>query len=853
MTKHIDPVCGMTVDPATAAGTFEHEGKTYYFCNPHCQHKFSADPEHYLNQAPQLSHMHTAPVMVQLGGRSKSLPVMMPMQPAAATIAAETHIDPVCGMTVDPAAAAGQHEHDGKTYYFCSPHCLHKFSADPEAVLHPKPKAPAPTDVEYTCPMHPEVIQIGPGSCPKCGMALEPKVFSLTAEEDTSELDDMKRRFWVCLALTMPVFLLAMSEMIPGQPVQHAIGHRLVTLLQFALATPVVLWGGWPFFERGWASIVNRSPNMFTLIAIGTGAAFGYSVVATVFPDIFPESFRSHGGQVAVYFEAAAVITTLVLLGQVLELRARSQTSSAIKKLLGLAPKTARIIRTNGTEEDIPLDQVHPDDLLRVRPGEKVPVDGVVTEGRSSVDEAMVTGEPIPVEKVAGGKVTGGTVNGTGSFVMRAERVGSETLLAQIVQMVGEAQRSRAPIQRLADSVSAWFVPTVVLASIVTFVVWSVFGPEPRFVYALVNAVAVLIIACPCALGLATPMSVMVGTGRGAMAGVLIKHAEALETLAKVETLVVDKTGTLTMGKPRLVSLVAANSAASENELLRLAASLERASEHPLAAAIVAEAAERKLELAGVDGFESLTGKGVVGQIGSKRVALGNQTLMETLSIKLETSLSERAEKLRGEGQTVMLVAIDGQVAGLLGVADPIKASTPEAIRQLHADGLRIVMLTGDSRKTAEAVARELGIDEVIAEVLPEQKSEVIKRLQNEGRVVAMAGDGINDAPALAQAEVGIAMGTGTDVAMESAGLTLVKGDLRGIVRARHLSRAVMRNIRQNLFFAFVYNLLGVPLAAGILYPIFGVLLSPMIASAAMTFSSVSVISNALRLRRLEL
>ena len=857
MTTHIDPVCGMTVDPARSAGQAEYKGTTYYFCNPNCHHKFSADPEHYLNKAPQLAAMHAPMPMVQLGGKSKSLPVMMPMQPVP--VAAETHIDPVCGMTVNPATAAGKHDHNSKTYYFCSPHCLHKFSADPESVLHPKPKAPAPTDVEYTCPMHPEVVQIGPGSCPKCGMALEPKVFSLTTEEDTSELDDMKRRFWISLALTLPVFLLAMSEMIPGQPVQHAIGHRLVTWIQFALATPVVLWGGWPFFERGWASIANRSPNMFTLIAIGTGAAFGYSIVATVFPNLFPDSFRGHGGEVAVYFEAAAVITTLVLLGQVLELHARSQTSSAIKMLLGLAPKTARIIRANGTEEDISLDHVHPGDLLRVRPGEKVPVDGVITEGRSSVDEAMVTGEPIPVEKEPGSKVTGGTVNGTGGFVMRAERVGSETLLAQIVQMVGEAQRSRAPIQRLADSVSAWFVPLVVLASVATFLIWSFVGPEPRFVYALVNAVAVLIIACPCALGLATPMSVMVGTGRGATAGVLIKSAEALETLAKIDTLVVDKTGTLTEGKPQLVSLVFAGdremdrSKDGETELLRLAASLERASEHPLAAAIVAAAEERKLSLINADKFESLTGKGVVGQINGKQIALGNQALLETLSIKVDGSIAGKAEQLRGEGQTVMFAAIDGNVVGFIGVADPVKTSTPEAIRQLHTDGLRIVMLTGDNRKTADTVARELGIDEVIAEVLPDQKAAAIKRLQGEGRIVAMAGDGVNDAPALAAAEVGIAMGTGTDVAMESAGLTLVKGDLRGIVRARHLSRAVMRNIRQNLFFAFVYNLLGVPLAAGILYPFFGILLSPMIASAAMTFSSVSVISNALRLRKLEL
>ena len=850
MSKHIDPVCGMTVDPAKSAGQFEYQGTTYYFCNPNCHHKFSADPEHYLNKPPQLAAMHAPVPMVQLGGKSKSLPVVMMMQPAPVT--AETHIDPVCGMTVNPATAAGKHDYQGKTYYFCSPHCLQKFSANPEAILHPEPKAPAQTDVEYTCPMDPEIVQIGPGICPKCGMALEPKVFSLTAEEDTSELDDMKRRFGISLALTLPVFLLAMSEMIPGQPVQHAIGHRIVTLIQFALATPVVLWGGWPFFQRGWVSIINRSPNMFTLIAIGTGAAFGYSVVATVFPHLFPASFRGHGGEVAVYFEAAAVITTLVLLGQVLELRARSQTSSAIKMLLGLAPKTARVIR-HGNEEDVPLDQVHPGDLLRVRPGEKVPVDGVLTEGRSSVDESMVTGEPIPIEKEADSKVTGGTVNGTGSFVMRAERVGSETLLAQIVQMVGEAQRSRAPIQRLADVVSSWFVPTVVLVSIVTFLIWYFAGPEPRFVYAMVNAVAVLIIACPCALGLATPMSVMVGTGRGAMAGVLIKNAEALETLAKVNTLVVDKTGTLTEGKPRLVSLIVADQADGENEFLRLAASLERASEHPLAEAIVSAAKERKLELATTDHFESLTGKGVVGQVSGKQVALGNQALMESLSVKIDFSIANQAEKLRGEGQTVMLAAIDGKLASLMSVADPVKASTPEAIKQLHEDGLRIVMLTGDNRKTAETVARELGIDEVIAEVLPEQKAETIKRLQGEGRIVAMAGDGINDAPALAAAEVGIAMGTGTDVAMESAGLTLVKGDLRAIVRARHLSRGVMRNIRQNLFFAFVYNLLGVPLAAGILYPFFGILLSPMIASAAMTFSSVSVISNALRLRRLEL
>jgi Cu+-exporting ATPase len=903
MITHIDPVCGMAVDPATAAGQFEYKGTTYYFCNPHCLHKFQSDPEGYLNKPPQPSAMQhqsqpqAQPAMVQLGGKSKSPALAMPVLQGAPSAAA-TEVDPVCGMKVHPATAAGKHEYKGKTYYFCSTHCLHKFQSDPEAVLSPRPaplaqasaeytcpmdpevRQPSPgacpkcgmalepvniaapaTKTEYVCPMHPEVVRDEPGSCPICGMALEPRVTTLE-EGENPELVDMRRRFWISLALALPVFLLAMSEMIPGQPVQHALGHRLVTWIQFTLSTPVVLWGGWPFFERGWASIVNRSPNMFTLIAIGTGAAYGYSIVATVFPDIFPASFRGHGGEVAVYFEAAAVITTLVLLGQVLELRARSQTSSAIRMLLGLAPKTARIIQTNGTEKDIPLDQVHPGDLLRVRPGEKVPVDGVVTEGRSSVDESMVTGEPIPAEKEPGSNVTGGTVNTTGSFVMRARRVGSDTLLAQIVRMVGEAQRSRAPIQRLADVVSSYFVPIVVLIAVITFAVWAIFGPEPRFTYALVNAIAVLIIACPCALGLATPMSVMVGTGRGAGAGVLIKNAEALETMEKVGTLVVDKTGTLTEGRPKLMTVMEAASdggagrpgdGVKEEEFLMLVASLERASEHPLATAIVAAAQERQINLVNVDNFESITGRGVVGQVANKCVALGNRRLLELFSINIEPSLAERAEKLRGEGQTVMFGAVDGELAGLLGVADPIKESSREAIRQLHAEGLRVVMLTGDNRTTAEAVARALGIDEVIAEVLPEQKGEAVRRLQSEGRVVAMAGDGINDAPALAAAQVGIAMGTGTDVAMESAGITLVKGDLRGIVRALRLSRAVMRNIRQNLFFAFVYNTLGVPLAAGILYPFFGLLLSPMIASAAMTFSSVSVITNALRLRKLEL
>ena len=765
--------------------------------------------------------------------------------------------DPVCGMSVDPARAAGEHQHQGRTYYFCSRHCLEKFRAHPAsylggAVVQLMPAAPAPAveGAVYTCPMHPEVVQSQPGACPKCGMALEPQ--TVTAEEEVNpELADMQRRFWASLVLTVPVFALAMSDVLPGQPVQHALGARFITWIQLLLATPVVLWGGWPFFARGWASLVNRSLNMFTLIALGTGTAYVYSLVAALAPGIFPASFRGHGGEVAVYFEAAAVITTLVLLGQVLELKARSRTASAIKALLQLAPKTARRLRADGGEEDVPLEQVEVGDRLRVRPGEKVPVDGVVLEGTSSVDESMVTGEPIPAEKAPGSRVTGGTVNGTGSLVLRAERVGRDTLLARIVQMVSEAQRSRAPIQRLADVVAGYFVPAVVLTAVITFVVWAVAGPEPRLAHALVNAVAVLIIACPCALGLATPMSIMVGTGRGALAGVLIKNAEALEVLEKVDTLVVDKTGTLTEGKPRLTSVVVA-SGGDEGELVRLAASLERASEHPLAAAIVAGAAERGVTLAEAKEFQSVTGKGVRGMVDARAVALGTRALLEELGVAVG-GLAESAEALRRDGQTVVFVAVDGKAAGLVGVADPIKASTPEAIRLLHADGVRLVMLTGDSRTTAEAVARKLGIDQVMAEVLPEQKGEVVKKLQREGRVVAMAGDGVNDAPALAQAQVGIAMGTGTDVAMESAGVTLVKGDLRGIARARRLSRATMRNIRQNLFFAFVYNTLGVPIAAGVLYPFFGLLLSPMIAAAAMTFSSVSVISNALRLRRVAL
>ncbi len=702
---------------------------------------------------------------------------------------------------------------------------------------------------EYVCPMHPQIVRDAPGFCPICGMALEPR--TVTGDEENAELGDMTRRFWVSVALSVPLLAFVMGDMLPGQPLRHGLSSRLITWLQLVLATPVVLWGGWPFFVRGWASIVNRSLNMFTLIALGTGTAYVYSVVAALAPGIFPESFRTHGGEVELYFEAAAIITTLVLLGQVIELRARSQTSSAIKALLGLTPKTARRVRDDGGEEDVSLDEVRAGDRLRVRPGERVPVDGVVLEGASGVDESMVTGEPIPVEKAPGSRVTGGTVNGAGGFVMRAERVGRDTLLAQIVRMVNDAQRSRAPIQRLADTVSAYFVPAVVAVAVISAAVWGLLGPEPRMAYALVNAVAVLIIACPCALGLATPMSIMVATGRGAMAGVLIKNAEALEILEKIDTLVVDKTGTLTEGKPRLVSLVTAPGQ-TESDLLRLAATLERGSEHPLAAAIVAGAEERKLTLSAVEDFRSITGKGVAGRVEGRTVALGNHRLIQDFRVAIG-GLAERADALRREGQTVMFVAVDGRVAGLLGVADPIKESTPEALRLLRVSGVRVVMLTGDSRATGQAVARKLGITEIEAEVLPEQKIAVIKRMQAEGKIVAMAGDGVNDAPALAQAHVGIAMGTGTDVAMESAGITLVKGDLRGIARARRLSQATMRNIRENLFFAFIYNTLGVPIAAGVLYPVLGLLLSPIIASAAMSFSSVSVIFNALRLRRLAL
>jgi len=855
----VDPVCGMQVAP-DGQHRHTHEGTEYLFCSASCREKFIASPGQYLKSSEESGCCGG-------GGHHQET----------------KKTDPVCGMQV---AQDGQHRHthEGTEYLFCSASCREKFIATPDKYLNPVeeevtaeaaaatytcpmhleieqigpgtcPKCGMALEVmgvpvlatktEYTCPMHPEVVQDHPGACPKCGMALE--ATTVEVEEDTTELDYMSKRFWVSAALAIPVLFSAMAAEFWPEAMAKLIDPNLRQWLEMIVSTPVIIWGGWVFYERAIQSVITRNLNMFTLIGLGVSVAYIYSVVATVASGIFPAGAFNDVGVVPVYFEAAAVITALILLGQVLELRARSQTNAAIKLLLGMAPKTARIVRADGTEEDIPMEHVKVGDILRVRPGEKIPVDGTVQDGESNVDESMVTGEPIPVEKSPGEKLIGATINGTGSLLMRADKVGADTLLAQIVQMVAEAQRSRAPIQKLVDTVAGYFVPVVVVIAILTFIVWSLWGPEPALAFAVINSVAVLIIACPCALGLATPMSIMVGTGKGAMMGVLFKNAEALEVLRKVDTLVVDKTGTLTEGKPKLVSIVAVNGF-KEHDILRLGASLERASEHPLAEAIVRGAADKDVNLLPTDSFDSVTGKGVTGVVDGRKVALGNLKLLESLSIDPD-DLPQLAETGRSEGQTVMLVAIDGKAAGLIGVADPIKKSTPEAIADLHKEGLQIVMLTGDSRTTAMAVANKLNIDQVEAEVLPDQKAAIVKKLQAEGRVVAMAGDGINDAPALAQAQVGIAMGTGTDVAMESAGVTLVKGDLRGIVRARRLSRAVMRNIRENLFFAFIYNSAGVPIAAGVLYPFFGLLLSPIIAAAAMSFSSLSVITNALRLR----
>jgi P-type Cu+ transporter len=793
-----DPVCGMTVGPDTAH-RFTHEGKEYLFCGARCRERFAADPATFLIPPDERPQPKAAP----------GTKWICPMDPEVEEDQPGTC--PKCGMALEPSG--------------------------PPVLA---------TKTQWTCPMHPEIIRDEPGDCPKCGMALEPMTVNVE-DDDNPELRDMRRRFWVALLLTVPLLVISMGDMIPGAPISGFLSAQGRIIAEAVLATPVCLWAGWPFFVRGYQSVKNRSLNMFTLIALGVGVAYIYSVIAAAFPGLFPAAFRTHGGQVGVYFEAAATIVTLILIGQVLELRARSQTGAAIKKLLGLAPKTARKISDDGSERDVPLDTVVAGDKLRVRPGEKIPVDGSVLEGTSAVDESMVSGEPLPVEKTIGDPLVGATINGNGSLVMRAEKVGAETLLARIVTMVAEAQRSRAPIQKLADVVAGYFVPAVIACSIITFIVWALVGPKPAMTHAIINAVAVLVIACPCALGLATPMSIMVATGRGASAGVLFKNAEAIEVLRKVDTIVVDKTGTLTEGKPTLVTVETVDGIETD-AFLRCVASLERASEHPLAAAIVAGAEERGARLVATEAFEAVTGKGVTGTVEAKHIALGNAALMRDLSVDLG-AFEERAESLRGEGQTVMFVAVDNHAAGIVGVADPIKESTPEAIASLHAEGIRVVMLTGDSATTAAAVAKKLSIDQVIAEVLPDQKAATVKKLQDEGRIVAMAGDGINDAPALAQAQVGIAMGTGTDVAMESAGVTLVKGNLRGIARARRLSRATMSNIKQNLFFAFAYNSLGVPIAAGVLYPAFGLLLSPMIAAAAMSFSSVSVITNALRLR----
>jgi P-type Cu+ transporter len=806
----IDPVCGMRVDPLRSAGNFEYRGRLYYFCGKRCLEKFRQEPERFASSKATTQSLAATEKPPATAVREAEY--TCPMHPEIRRH--EAGPCPKCGMALEPAVS------------------------------------PQFDKAKYFCPMHPQIARSEPGDCPICGMALEQRIISIE-EEANPELVDVTRRFRVSVVLAVPLLLLAMSEMLPGEPVQHTLPAWLTDWVELFLATPAVLWAGWPLFLRGWRSIVNRSLNMFTLISMGIGVAYGYSLFAILFPRLFPRSFRLVDGSVPVYFEAAAIITSLVLLGQVLELRARSRTGSAIRALLGLVPTTARVIREDGREEDISLDRVTPGFRLRVRPGEKIPVDGAVLEGTSFVDESMVTGEAIPVEKKPGDSLIGATVNGSGGFVMQVQRVGSDTLLAQIVRMVGEAQRSRAPVQRLADIVSSYFVPAVVLAAVVTFVVWALVGPQPRMAYALVNAIAVLIIACPCALGLATPMSIMVGTGRGAMDGVLIKNAEALEILEKIDTLVVDKTGTVTEGKPRLISITAAGQL-NENEVLRLAASVERGSEHPLAAAIVKGAEEKHLPLSHAEDFKSVSGKGVFARIEGHAVALGNRRMMEALGIGTD-QIPSQADAATNSGRTVMYVAVDRQFAGFIGVVDPIKRSTPEALTLLHDEGIRVVLATGDNRATARAVAKQLDIDEVEAEVLPDQKAAVVKQLQSEGHIVAMAGDGINDAPALAQAQVGIAMGSGTDVAMQSAGVTLIKGDLRAIAKARRLSRAVMTNIRQNLFFAFFYNAVGVPLAAGVLYPAFGLLLSPIIASAAMSFSSVSVVGNALRLRHVRL
>jgi Cu+-exporting ATPase len=841
-----DPVCGMTVDPKTAKYRTTFKQETYYFCSESCLRKFTANPQDYVHgktpsaqEGPEQSHAcckghdhHAAPHdhSHHHGGASGTVK------------------DPVCGMTVDPETAKFRATFEGETYHFCSESCLRKFTANPRDYLSTgqpsKAAASVPEGTIFTCPMHPEVRQVGPGSCPICGMALEPEI--VTADDGPSEeLRDMSRRFRIGLAITVPVIGLEMGGHFLG--LDHVIEPGDSNIMQFLLATPVVLWAGWPFFVRGWRSVITGSLNMFTLIAMGTGIAWLYSVVATFAPALFPQAFRNHDGSVAVYFEAAAVITVLVLLGQVLELKAREQTSGAIKALLGLAPATARRISEDGHEEDIELSRVVVGDRLRVRPGDKVPLDGEVLEGRSNVNESMVTGEPLPVAKAAGDQVIGGTLNGQGSFVMRADKVGADTMLAQIVQLVAKAQRSRAPIQRLADQVSGWFVPAVLAVAVIAFIAWAIWGPEPAMAFGTIAAVSVLIIACPCALGLATPMSIMVGVGRGATAGVLIRNAEALERMEKVDLLVVDKTGTITEGKPTVMA-VRPLEGFGEAELLTLAASLERASEHPLAAAVVAAAEERGLALESVDHFDAPTGKGVEGHVGGKAILIGNARFLREQGIDIAAA-EALAEPLRSEGATAILLAVDGRAAGVIAIADPVKASAPEAIRALHDAGIRIVMLTGDNRATAEAVARRLGIDEVKAEVLPEDKGTAVAAFRSQGRVVAMAGDGVNDAPALAAADVGIAMGSGTDVAIESAGITLLRGDLNGIVSAMKLSRATMRNIRQNLVLAFVYNVAGIPIAAGALYPAFGLTLSPIIAAAAMALSSVSVIANALRLR----